>query len=346
MDNDILNKMAILSALQDAKTSDNDENLFIMSVCEAATLIDLHGGINRGAYCSKVVDYVTNPDNHVYGSPEEYHNLISRFLKFGDYFSAMSLCDYALTMFPYSVNILANAIQAAGQSGRFEKGKKYLDSANQIDKKCWSWRLFLFSIIYYKRLFDQCAPDALDSNYKKAIDLAHEYQKYLPLDERAYNQEAEILLYKNNISEAKNVLRKAIFEGVLIEGEPVKLIAAQCCVTLLNDVLDDSDEYDLIIKTAQKGIQFTTQEQPSSKIGYFVYRSALAKDALIVCDNYRNKADILEALREYQCAYDLNQDMGYAKTIEERYTILCQSCKDPIEDMPLKKRPLSVSPGE
>ena len=70
MDEDILKTMALLSALRDANDSDDgDEKLFIMSVREAATLIDLHGGISHGAYCSKVVDYITNPDNHVYGSP-------------------------------------------------------------------------------------------------------------------------------------------------------------------------------------------------------------------------------------------------------------------------------------
>ncbi|MBQ4596437.1 MAG: hypothetical protein IJB14_05640, partial [Firmicutes bacterium] len=64
-------------------------------------------------------------------------------------------------------------------------------------------------------------------------------------------------------------------------------------------------DYDLIIEIAKKGIQFTTQEQPSSNIGYFVYRSALARDARIVRDGFKNVQDIQVALREYQCAYDL-----------------------------------------
>ncbi|HWQ51384.1 MAG TPA: hypothetical protein VN369_06215, partial [Terriglobales bacterium] len=51
---------------------------------------------------------------------------------------------------------------------------------------------------------------------------------------------------------------------------------------------------------------------------------------------------IEEALTEYQCAYDLNQSIGYAKTISERYAILCQNARSPIENLPLKKRPLVV----
>lgn len=62
----------------------------------------------------------------------------------------------------------------------------------------------------------------------------------------------------------------------------------------------------------------------------FVYRYALAKDAIVTADDYKNKADIIETLNLYQCAYDLNQDIGYSSTIAERYAILCQNPKNPL----------------
>ena len=116
------------------------------------------------------------------------------------------------------------------------------------------------------------------------------------------------------------------------------IVAAQCCVTLLEKVLADSTDYRLIIKIAQRGIRNTTQKQPSVRIGYFVYREALAQDALI-CDaqdrreGFGNLEKVRDALMSYRCAYDLLDDADYRSTIERRYSILCH--KSGIFDMPL-----------
>jgi len=345
MNEDMLKRLALLSALKNGEDASDEESnteyeLCIMSVQEAATLIDMKGGTGSAQFSRQVAAHVTQPENHVYGNADDYHNLVARFLQFGDYYTALQICNFALKRFPYSVDLLANAIQAAGQAGLFEVGEAYINQAKKIDMKYWNWRLFLFIIVYYQSLLNSCAPDTIGQVYERAVKISKDYQFYLPMDERGYNKEAELLLFANERAKAKQVLSRAIFDKIQIDGESVNLIAAQCCVTMLDDILDDSEEYDLIIKVARKGIKNTAQEQPSSRIGYFVYRSALAKDALVVKEEYQNRAKIEEALTEYQCAYDLNQSMSYAKTISERYAILCQNAKSPIVDMPLKKRPL------
>ncbi len=348
MNDDMMKRLALLSALKGAGDApeaqeDAESDLCIMSVQEASALIDMNGGIGSARFSRQVAAYILDPDNHVYGNADDYHNLVARFLQFGDYYTALQVCFLALKKFPCSVDLLANAIQAAGQAGVFEVGESYINQARKIDMKYWNWRLFLFMIVYYQSLLSRCDSGELESVYARAVQIAKDYQHYLPMDERGYNKEAELLLFANDRVRAKQVLNHAIFDKILIDGESVNLIAAQCCVTMLDDILDDSEEYDLIIKVAQKGIKNTAQEQPSSRIGYFVYRSALAKDALVVKESYGNRAKIEEALTEYQCAFDLNQSMGYAKTISERYAVLCQNAKSPIVDMPLKKRPLIVT---
>lgn len=350
IDRDTLQKLALLKAAAEnmPDAPKEDDGLFLMSVKEAEQWPKWRAGRISGRIYADVAEYVVDPAHHVYGSPDDYFNFTVDYLRAGDYYSTLKLCDYALQRFPYSVDLLANAIQAAGDCGDFVKSRHYLETAKQIDKRYWNWRLFHSTIEMYQNQLTQASPDTTEALFAEALDMTHLFQKTIPLDERAYNKEAELYLFANEMDKAREILRKAIFDPVQLPGgESQSLIAPQCCVTMLNDVLDIRDDYEQIIQIAQKGIQFTTQKQPSSRIGYFIYRSALAKDALIVRSDFRNKQDIQEALREYQCAYDLNQDNPeYAGTIAQRYAILSQNAKNPVTDIPLVKRSLTISKSE
>ena len=313
--------------------------LHIASIKEAEYLIDTRMHFGHSQIGSKVVAYIINPDNHVCGNPNQYHNLISSYLGLGDYYNALRLCQYALAKFPFDIDLLANAIRAASHSGESEIVDKYMADAMLIDKKYWNWRLFLFMLDAYQRKMSQCHPDDMDAYYDEAMDVAKAYQQYIPLDERSYNKEAELLLMANKVTEARDLLTEKFDRGVLINGERRQLVAPQCCVTMLEKILEDTHDYDEIIRISRRGIQDTAQEQPSSRIGYFVYRMALALDAQIVGKNYDVQDDtLLKALRTYQCAYTLNEDRsGYMRTIKTRYTILSQFIKNPENVQPLTK---------
>ena len=343
MDEKILETLAMLNALK----GENDDNMgngedidCITSIRHAIELFDTNIVLRNRKKCYEIAQYIIDDDNELLGSPNEYHTLIGRYLGIGDYSTAIQLGECVLKTFPTNVDLLAYVIQACGECGEFEKGKFYIEQAEKIDKKYWSWRLFLYILIFYQNMFGSLRGDSLEAIVNEALKYAKTYQKYLPADERAYNKEAEILMYHHDTKAAKEVLRKAIFDKITIGDESYFLMAQHCCTTMLETVLQDSDEYDLIIDVAKKGIKNTAQTQPSSRIGYFVYKYALAKDAIVTSDDYKNKADIIEALKLYQCAYDLNQDIEYSSTIAERYSILCQNPRNPIEDMPLIKRTL------
>ena len=272
--------------------------LHIASIKEAEYLIDTRMHFGHSQIGSKVVAYIINPDNHVCGNPNQYHNLISSYLGLGDYYNALRLCQYALAKFPFDIDLLANAIRAASHSGESEIVDKYMADAMLIDKKYWNWRLFLFMLDAYQRKMSQCHPDDMDAYYDEAMDVAKAYQQYIPLDERSYNKEAELLLMANKVTEARDLLTEKFDRGVLINGERRQLVAPQCCVTMLEKILEDTHDYDEIIRISRRGIQDTAQEQPSSRIGYFVYRMALALDAQIVGKNYDVQDDtLLKALR-------------------------------------------------
>ena len=331
-----------LSELLSSLPSPSSSDMCFMSVSEAEQSVDgLPGQHGGGRYFRDAAEYVLDPANNVYGTANEFFNFITSYLTGGDYFTALKLCQRALALYPYDADLVATAFQAASGCGRFEVCERMLEVANRIPKKCWNWRSFVFIIDYYQAFLAACDPERVDEVLEQALAVARDYQRYLPTDERGYNKEAELLLFANRKAEAQRVLEHAIFGKVLLEsGEAVSLVAPQCCVTMLDKVLDESTDYKLIAKVAQRGVRNTAQAQPSANIGYFVYREALALDA-IVCDaddvreGFRNVERVRDALLAYRCAYRmLKNRRAYTSTIEKRFAILCD--KSGITDIALE----------
>lgn len=355
MDKDLLKALALLDGLtedeeiniEDSNSEEADDkskskvkDLSILSIDDARRLLARRGGFGKAKFTRKIAEVIIDSDNYISSEGcADVINLVSDFSKLGDQYSALKICDYFLTMFPYNADLLSYGVLCAAHSGQFDKGQTYIDALNEMKNENWTWRAFLYTAIYYKERATVGSPSEIDSLREKGIEICHSYQEILPFDERGFNQEAEILLDSNKITEAIDILKKIIFGSVIINGENVKIKAPQCCITLLS-IIKDTTDYDLIIKTAMKGILYTTQDQPSSNIGYFTYLMALAKDAIVTENEYNNKAEIENVLSYYQCAYDLNRDRSYAKTIEVRYAILSQNPKNPITGKPLLKRDL------
>ena len=264
--------------------------LYIASIRDATECVDSRP---IGTNFKAVAEYVTDRANEVYGTPEEFHNLLNSYLGAGDYKHALAIGEYALTFYAYDIDILADTIQAAGGSSSFAKGYQLIETAEKIDKKYWGWRPFLMIGQFYITALSNCHPDEYDAIYTKGFAITREYIKHLPLDERGYNLQAKYYLLKSNRAKARAVLETAIYEKIRdADGQGHYIAAPQCCITMIDEILKDTTEYEKIILIAKKGVQFTAQEQPSARLGYFVYRSALARDALIVLGNYGNKQTI------------------------------------------------------
>lgn len=336
MDEEMLKQALLLSALQNQNEPD-DAELFVSSVTDAITLLQMHMAPSGARYRRDLVEYITDPSHEVLGECDKYHNLIMDLLRCGDPALALRVCDYALNLAPYDRDILGDTIKACGDSCQFKKGDGYLERAMEIPLEKWSYRLFLYSVDFLKMKLSAYPTD--DSLYQRALSLADEYIKYFPFDEHGYNQKAELLLLMNHREQAISELKRSIFEVQPDTSDSrSELITAQCCATLLQ-ILNDSNNYDMIIEICERGLRSTTQEQPSASIGFFMYKKALALDAKAHAESFRVPATVTDALTFYQAAYDLNQDRQYSKTIEQRYAVLrphAQSFR------PLVKRELYV----
>jgi len=300
---------------------------------------------NSGRMQREIIASVIDPEKGVRAPADKFFNFSNAV---DDISAALAfeVCRYALTIYPNNVDLLANAINFATDSGRFSEAEPYIERLFRIPRKYWNWRDYLFLTKYYENRAYSCGIEEMDGCLDKAFEVADAYIAALPLDERAYNKKAELHLMRGEVAEARDCLEKAIFGSVEVDGVRAKLVAQQCCGTYLGKILSETGEYKEIIRVALEAIKNTAQDQPSFKVGYAAFMLALAKDALIVEDEYSNRDKILEALADYQCAYDLNAGRPYAKTIEERYAILCQKAKPAVTDRPLLKRALYREVGK
>lgn len=334
MDNEMMEKLALLDALR-GNLNDSDEEIYVSSITDAISLLQQHMNPSGARYRRDLVDYITNPANRVLGECDVYHNFVMDLFRVGDYDLALKVCDYALENAPYNRDMLGDAIKACGDSSQFEKGDAYFEKAREIPLDKWSYRLFLYGVDFLKTKLK--AYPLNEDLYKEALELADAYIENLPFDEHGYNQKAELLVMMNHRAQAIAELKRFIFDVQPdVRDSKSELITAQCCVTLLN-ILDDSNDYDFIIRICEKGLRNTTQEQPSAAIGFFVYRKALALDAKAHSENFKIPETITDALKFYQSAYDLNQDRQYSCTIEQRYAVLRPFSKN---FQPLVKRGL------
>ena len=315
--------------------------LFLMSVDDARNAVRrASAGPDAGRMCRAVAAYVIDPANDVLGTPDSFFNLAVDFGDLGDTYTQLAVCRRALELYPHDTDLIALATAAASGAGRFEEGLALIERAREVPMEYWGERPFLNIVNFYQGYLRACDPRDIPAVLGRALDLARDFQRRRPWDERAYDVEAELLLFAGNVDEAYEVLKRAIFEKVTgPDGLPAQLMAAQCCLTMLSDVLPNSCDYDFVIRVAQRGIRSCAREQALVNVGYFVYREALAMDGLICSepelrDGYGNPEKVRDALMTYRCAYELNASAKYRDNIRKRYSILCH--KSGIFDLPLE----------
>ena len=304
--------------------------LHICSAAEALALLKKNGGHGKADFMRLLADSVLDEANHVTGTAGDFNNLIDKYETFGDYCDALRICDFALKIYPRSTPLLSIALNACARSGA--DGEAYLRTAESIGRKNWNEpRLFKNAAEYCLTRALCCPMEESDACREQALSYCRDFQRVFPLDERGYMEEAAVLLSKNEIHKAEIVLRRVIFEKITVDDCPQSVNAVNCCKLYLSDILNNSVEYDLILRIAQKGLSFSAAELGSFAMGYFSYRLALAKTALVIAGDYRNKADIEEALTCCQRAFDLVTFQSYEDDLKRCYVQLCENPQNPID---------------
>ena len=258
----ILQSLAEGARAESAAPDEDDEedgDIFVSTVTEAIALLLMHKEPGGARYRRRLIRFITDPKHQVYDSPNIYHNFVMHLFKLRDYIAALEVCDFVLRFAPQSRDILGDAIRACGESCQFERGERYLARAMEIPKELWCWRLFCYSVDFLKEKMIAYPADMAVA--ERAIALADEFVERFPYDEHGYNQRAEIDICLNRRDEAVAYLKHAILEVHPDERDSrSSLLAAQCCMTLL-DILEDTNEYDFIIEICDRGLRSTAQTQ-------------------------------------------------------------------------------------
>ena len=321
--------------------AEDDEELNITTLEDAMVLLSHHEGPSGALYRQKIVASLIK--NGVRGLPAKYHNFITQLSHCGEHTLIIQLCDYILTFAPYDRDILADAIDACGDSCNWELGVEYLSKADAIPKEKWNDKLFLYSGLFLRTRFNAFPNN--DTFYDEAMAIADDYIQFLKYDEHGYNLKASLYISAQKREDAVAFLLQVIRNGYSdkdVHNEKTRIVATQCCMQLL-DLLDDTCDYDLIIEICDKGLRYT-HEQASARIPSFAYRRALAFDAKAYAEEFKNKDTILTALSEIQTAYTLiTNDRSIAnedKTLEQKHEALRPYAGD--KYVPLIRRSLTV----
>lgn len=327
----------------DAPADDSFATPFFTTLREAKDLIDaMKGRPGKEDERREIAEGIL-ADDDLCGQPSDWHSIVCSFLSSGDYRSALRLVLHALERYPFSTDLLADAVRAAAPCGEWDAGEQIIARAQELPMKFWDWYLAVWICNFHLRRAECCHPAERSATIAKGIAIVHDCRAQFPLEERLYNQEAEALLADNRIDEARLVLESAIYhEHEANDGTPCMIPAPQCCLTYLDHILCGVNDYTRIVDIARRGMKSAANTQETVNVGYFAFREALALDSSIHEEDERNHAKgfgnqelVREALAAYALAYQLHRSPSYRAIIRKRFNILCG--KSGITDVELVK---------
>lgn len=222
----------------------------------------------------------------IFGDPDDFHNISIDFSRNDQHTRAMKICQKGIEIWPTNIDLNADAVSYALDSGDFAAAAEQVRILNMNcpDRSKWNWRGFSFLFDYY----NQIRPDGYEI---QAEQLVRDYKTILPFEERAYMCEARLLLSTGRYDDAINSLENAISER-----------NAPQCALKLSDLYFERAQYEDVIRTATLGIAYAAEPQASIRVGYLLFLRALSKDALYLRKGIISQDEVRQIIQEYKLA--------------------------------------------
>lgn len=205
------------------------------------------------------------------GDDSDFHNLAVVCAQQEDFDIACQIIDKGLSIYPYSVDLLADYLNYGMQCGRKEQCILSYDKLNSLKDK-WNWRAYLFSIDYLNYL--SCT-DGIN-NDRIIEELINEFQKKKPEREEAYLVEAEYLFCKNKICSENENERTfiSVLEYATSDKCPTKR-TPKCDLKLADYYFDNGVQLDKAIELLQRCRKNSSEVQQSINRKYVYLLLAL-----------------------------------------------------------------------
>ena len=306
------------------------EQIVVLSIGHAHTLAEKASETRNYSDLQTIAEIVLTSAN-IFGSAADYHNLAAEYARSYDYYNAYQIVDQGLRrQYLYDIDLLSDAIRYGSYCNKYDECEEYTETLKHRPRGAWNWRAFTFLVDYLNQKAGLAEVERIMPILDEALNISLEYQRVLPLEEKAYISESEVrLLREHFIREsdhpdnieladkehelAKEALRKAISDR--------SIIAVQCSLKYA-DILFEERQYTEVIEVCTQALGYS-ETQPSARIAYFKYLSALSKDALIRQDKaFADEKRVLEVLNEFSVVYQVIEEPTYERNTKKRAALL------------------------
>lgn len=327
------------------KQEPKEKTMVVLSIGHAHTLAQVASETQNYIDLQAIAEAVLTSAN-IFGSAAEYHNLAAEYARTDDYYSAYRIVEKGITQqYRYDIDLLADAIHYGSYCNKYSDCEKYKKELKARPRGAWNWRAFTFLVDYLNEKVGTAEVQDIMPMLDEALEISQEYQRVLRTEEKAYIAECEVRLLReryiresqnpdsanladNEYRLAKEALKKAIFG--LDDGETDKSIVAVQCALKYADMLFEERKYQEVISVCAQALEYV-ETQPSARVAYFKYISALSKDALVRQDNaFADYKRIEDVLNEFSVAYQVINEPTYEKNIKTRATFLAAEAGIPL----------------
>ena len=200
-------------------------------------------------------------DANLQGTPNDFHNLASKLGRNDLESLAYTVVNRGAQVFPYNVDLRADAVQYASLSGQLGEAGKQFEALSAIKKEHWNWRAFVFFQDYLLQ----------SRQVKEAIQLNDEYQQAFPTDERAYSN---LATYYQGQGQWDKVI-------TLAEQGIKNCARAPQCYGDLAQVYYKQGRLDEALQAVEIAGQQLAMEQPSLSRNFVIWQKAAIFDEKI-----------------------------------------------------------------
>lgn len=242
------------------------------------------------------------------GDSDDFHNFAVTVSKVAnDNKNAYAIVREGLKIHAVNTDLLADAIMYGANTGEKEECEKWYNVLLSVDKSCWTWRAFSFTITYLMDIY------ASSENSVATIDqilaLAEEYQNYLPDREDAWISLYRVYERFNQRTRGIEVLEEAI----------AKFRFCPKCWLRYADIMIDDGEYEKAEPIIKKMLRNpTTTEHINASYMYFLDgQCKMAR--LMDSDAYEmgeiSEADVRRIYRSFRLA---RKSPGLRENVDQR----------------------------
>lgn len=96
----------------------------------------------------RICDSIINSES-IYGSSSDYHNLAVSVARKGFYLQSFTVVQKGLKLYPYNIDLLADAVYYGSSAGKFSECEEYAKILLSRPLALWNWRAYTFMIDYY-----------------------------------------------------------------------------------------------------------------------------------------------------------------------------------------------------